>query len=77
MAIKDVGTVDGNSLNGKKKAHIEKALAMANSDPERAAEMLQIPLPKLNYWVKKLKIAKCIERPDSGNQEDTIPGNTR
>jgi len=66
-------SADSNSLNAKKKAHIERALTMAHSDLQRAAELLQISPPRLRYWIRKLQIDICIQSPDSGRPGHRTP----
>ncbi len=45
-----------NSLQHKRKEHIEHVLKLAGQDEEQTAEILDIGVKELRYWIRKLEI---------------------
>ena len=45
-----------NSLQYKRKEHIEYVLQLADNDLERASQMLEIEVKELQHWMRKLEI---------------------
>ncbi len=47
---------DSHSLQAMREAHIRRVLKMARGDLQAAAELLEISLPELRRWMKRLGI---------------------